>query len=146
MLWAWLARYWRQSTAPATHRSGAWGEELAARHLRAKGYRTLGRNVRFGPRRELDLVARDPRTDTLVFVEVKTRQSEDFGRPMAAVNRGKRRAFGRAVVRYLRQLRQRPAHVRFDVVEVVGQPGDATPVIRHIANAFSLPPEYRLPE
>jgi Holliday junction resolvase-like predicted endonuclease len=65
---------------------------------------------------------------------------------MAAVNRGKRRAFGRAVVRYLRQLRQRPTRVRFDVVEVVGQPGDATPVIRHIANAFSLPPEYRLPE
>ena len=125
---------------------GIWGEELAARHLRAKGYRILGRNVRFGPRRELDVVARDPQTNTLVFVEVKTRKSEVFGRPITAVNRSKRRAFGRAVVCYLRKLRQRPAHVRFDVVEVVGEPGDTAPTIRHIANAFSLPPGYRLPE
>ena len=141
MLRAWLARFWRQSTAPATHRSGAWGEELAARHLRAKGYRILGRNVRFGPRRELDLVARDPQTD-LVFVSPNP-QSEDFGRPMAAVNRGKRRAFGRAVVRYLRQLRQCPAHVRFDVVS--GQPGDATPIIR-LCECIFVAAGYRLPE
>ena len=146
MRWPWPFSLLRQETLPETHRAGVWGEQLAARHLESQGYRILGRNVRFGPRRELDLVARAPAGDTLVFVEVKTRKSERFGRPVSAVDRGKRRAFGRAVVQYLRRLRTRPPRVRFDVVEVVGTPGDAAPVVRHIENAFSLGPGYRLPE
>lgn len=146
MRWPWPFSLLRKDTTPATHRTGVWGEQVAAKHLEAQGYRILGRNVRFGPRRELDLVARDPAGGTLVFVEVKTRKSERFGRPVAAVDRGKRRAFGRAVVQYLRRLRTRPAHIRFDVIEVVGTPGDAAPVVRHIENAFSLGPGYRLPE
>ena len=146
MRWPWPFSLLRQETLPETHRAGVWGEQLAARHLESQGYRILGRNVRFGPRRELDLVARAPAGDTLGFVEVKTRKSERFGRPVSAVDRGKRRAFGRAVVQYLRRLRTRPARVRFDVVEVVGTPGDAAPVVRHIENAFSLGPGYRLPE
>ena len=146
MRWPWPFSLLRKDTAPETHRAGAWGEQLAAQHLERLGYRILGCNVRFGPRRELDLVARAPAGDTLVFVEVKTRKHERFGRPFSAVDRGKRRAFGRAVVQYLRRLRTRPARVRFDVVEVVGTPGDAAPVVRHIENAFSLGPGYRLPE
>ena len=144
----WPFSLFRKDSAagPASHRSGVWGERIAAAHLEQRGYKILGRNVRFGPRRELDLVARAPAGDTLVFVEVKTRKSERFGRPVSAVDRGKRRAFGRAVVQYLRRLRTRPARVRFDVVEVVGTPGDAAPVVRHIENAFSLGPGYRLPE
>lgn len=126
-------------------RSGAWGETLAAGLLKEKGYQLLGRNVRFGARSELDLVLRSSDSDILVFVEVKTRRNENFGRPMAAVNRGKRRALGRAAQRYLRRLKNRPAHIRFDVVEVIGQPGDDHPVLRHIENAFSLGPGYRLP-
>ena len=146
MRWPWPFSLLQKDTRPESHRAGAWGEQLAAKHLETQGYRILGRNVRFGPRRELDLVARAPAGDTLVFVEVKTRKSERFGRPVSAVDRGKRRAFGRAVVQYLRRLRTRPARVRFDVVEVVGTPGDAAPVVRHIENAFSLGPGYRLPE
>ena len=136
----------KRKLRPEAHRAGAWGEGIAADFLQAKGYRILGRNVRFGSRCELDLVARSPAPEALVFVEVKTRRNEEFGRPASAVDRGKRRAFGRAVVQYLRRLRTRPARVRFDVVEVVGTPGDAAPVVRHIENAFSLGPGYRLPE
>ena len=130
---------------PETHRSGAGGEQLAADFLKKRGYQILGRNVRFGSRCELDLVARSPAPDTLVFVEVKTRGTETFGRPMSAVDRGKRRALGRAALRYLHRVKAKPAHIRFDVVEVVGSPGDADPVVRHIENAFSLGPGYRLP-
>ena len=132
-------------SATAAQRAGAWGEQLAAAFLKKNGYQILGKNVRFGSRCELDLVARAPVPGTLVFVEVKTRRTEEFGRPMSAVDRGKRRALGRAALRYLHRIKAKPAHIRFDVVEVVGSPGDENPVVRHIENAFSLGPGYRLP-
>ena len=130
---------------PQTHRAGAWGEQLAADYLKQRGYRILGKNVRFGSRCELDLVACSPAPEALVFVEVKTRSTEDFGRPLSAVDRGKRRALGRAAMRYLHRIRAKPARIRFDVVEVIGSPDGNPPVIRHIENACSLGPGYRLP-
>lgn len=135
----------KSRSATAAQRAGAWGEQLAADFLKHNGYQILGRNVRFGSRCELDLVARAPTPGTLVFVEVKTRRTEEFGRPISAVDRGKRRALGRAALRYLHRIKAKPAHIRFDVVEVVGSPGDETPTVRHIENAFSLGPGYRLP-
>lgn len=130
---------------PATRRAGVWGEEVAARHLRAKGYRLLGRNVRFGSRHELDIVARAPDNQTLVFIEVKTRRSEAYGRPADAVDLDKRRALGGAARQYLRRMRAKPAYIRFDVVEVVGVPGDPAPVVRLMENAFSPGADYRVP-
>ncbi|NLG33851.1 MAG: YraN family protein [Lentisphaerae bacterium] len=132
-------------TRSETRRTGDWGETLAARHLQHKGYRILGRNVRFGSRCELDLVARSPAPEVLVFVEVKTRRNEAFGRPASAVDRNKRRVLGRAARRYLRRLKVQPARIRFDVVEVIGSPDHPDPEIRHIENAFSPGPGYRLP-
>lgn len=147
MPWPWPFSLFRRKPThgPEAHRAGAWGERLAAEHLERLGYRILGRNVRFGSRCELDLVARAPSSDVLVFVEVKTRRTEDYGRPMSAVDRGKRRAMGRAALRYLHRVKAKPAHVRFDVVEVVGAPDRDNPVVRHIESAFSLGPGYRLP-
>ena len=133
------------ATRPEAHRFGAWGEEQAAIFLKQHGYQILGRNVRFGSRCELDLVVRSPAPDTLVFVEVKARKNEDFGRPLSAVDRGKRRALGRAALQYLHRIKSKPAHIRFDVIEVVGNPAQGNPVVRHIENAFSLGPGYRLP-
>ena len=66
-------------------RLGARGEKLAARYLRRQGFKILYRNFRGRRGGEIDLVCRD--RDTLVFVEVKTRTREDFGRPLDAVNR-----------------------------------------------------------
>lgn len=147
MRWPWPFSLLRKSAArrPAAHRSGAWGEQVAADFLKRNGYQILGQNVRFGSRCELDLVARSPAPEALVFVEVKTRRSEEHGRPVSAVDRGKRRALGRAAQRYLRRVKAKPARIRFDVVEVVGSPGDKNPVVRHIENAFSPGPGYRLP-
>ena len=130
--------------ALAAHlRSGLWGEEQAATLLAAKGYRILGRRVRIGTRDEIDLVARDG--SVLVFVEVKTRKSEDFGSPASAVDRAKRHALSRAAVRYLKKLKDPRVYFRFDVVEVVGQPGDSAPAVRHLPNAFTLDRCYNLP-
>lgn len=124
-------------------RAGEWGEWQAEQYLLAKGLRVLGRRVRVGRRDEVDLVARQG--DTLVFVEVKTRKSEQFGRPMDSVDRHKRHTLSRAAVRYVRQLK-RPNSVvfRFDVVEVIGEEG-GNPAVRHIENAFPLDRQYMVP-
>jgi putative endonuclease len=96
-----------------------------------------------GARDEIDIVARDG--ETLVFVEVKTRKAESFGRPLAAVDRRKRHVSSRAAVRYVKRLRWRPAYFRFDVVEVIGSEGELHPVLRHIENAFPLDRRYLVP-
>ncbi len=123
--------------------TGIWGEKQAERLLKGKHYRILGQRVRVGTRDEFDLVARDGKT--LVFVEVKTRAAEAFGRPMDAVDRRKRQVLSRGAVRYVKQLKRPPEYIRFDVVEVVGTPGDEAPVLRHIENAFTLDSRYVLP-
>ncbi len=133
----------RTRPGPAHLRTGEWGEDVAAGMLKKKGYKLLGRRVRVGTRDELDIVARDG--ETLVFVEVKTRRSEQFARPAAAVNRSKRHALSRAASRYLRKLKHPPVYVRFDIVEVIGTTEDANPTVRHLENAFALDSRFRLP-
>ena len=123
--------------------TGKWGEKQAERALRRKGLRILGRRVKVGRRDEIDLVARDGKT--LVFVEVKTRSAEVFGRPLAAVDRAKRHALSRAAVHYLRGIGFPQVYIRFDVVEVVGDQAGEDPDIRHIEDAFQLDGRYSLP-
>ncbi len=141
-----MIRFWRKprEQGPTHLETGEWGERLAADYLTTKGYRILGRRVRVGDRDELDLVARHK--GCLIFVEVKTRGGERFGRPLRAVDRHKRHTLSRAAVRYLQQLRNPRVCFRFDVIEVVGAPGGtAPPVVRHIENAFPLDRCYSLP-
>lgn len=142
-MWSWLTTWWRKrhKAWPEHLRAGLWGEEQAERFLRQRGWPILGRRVRLG-RDELDLVARDG--ETLVFVEVKTRRTEDFGRPFDAVKRSKRHSLSRAAMHYLKKLPTRPSFFRFDVLEVVGTPEAGAPRIRHIEKAFSLDPRYRI--
>ncbi len=123
-------------------RTGLWGEKLAERMLKNKGYRILGKRVRVGRRGELDIVARSG--NVLVFIEVKTRSSERYGRAMKSVNTSKKRILARAAMRYMSQLKERPQYFRFDVVEVIGRYGEGIPIVRHIENAFSLPSPYRV--
>jgi len=137
MRWPWK----RERNLPAHLKTGEWGEEVSARFLKGKGYRIIGRRVRL-ERDELDIVA--THAGVLVFVEVKTRKNEVFGRAVSAVNRGKRASLSRAAVHYLRALREKPDHFRFDVVEVVGERGEKDPEIRHVENAFNLDRKYRL--
>src|SRR5215467_14496860 len=87
----WRNRFlpWRSSSKSAHLRRGARGEKLACRYLKRNGYKILFRNFRGRSGGEIDIVCRDD--DTLVFVEVKTRAGEDFGRPFVAVDRTKRK-------------------------------------------------------
>jgi putative endonuclease len=63
-------------------RLGQWGESVAATHLEAQGYRVVERNWRCSLG-EIDIVAQDG--EVLVFVEVKTRQSINFGLPEESI-------------------------------------------------------------
>ncbi len=125
-----------------TNDSGPWGEDMAADYLQKTGYRILGQRIRTAQREEIDLIAAT--SDTLVFVEVKTRADETYGRPYDAVNRTKRLQLTRAGARYIKRLRRPPPYVRFDVVEVIGEPGDPSPEVRHLENAFAPEAGYRI--
>ena len=120
-------------------RHGVMGERAAKRHLRRTGLRFLVANFR-SARGEIDLVFRDG--DCLVFVEVKTRSSEDWVRPAAAVDARKRRLLSLTALDYLRSLRQPEVKIRFDIVEVLLRDGEVREV-RHLPNTFSLSPPYR---
>ncbi len=118
---------------------GRHGENLAAAHLRRHGHRVLRRNFRAPKGGEVDIVCRDKRHNELVFVEVKTRTSEDRGRPLDAVDAKKRRLIIRGAMTWLRMLDLPDITFRFDVIEIVmTQP----PEIRHIEKAFHLPEPF----
>jgi putative endonuclease len=113
----------------------AWGrhaEDLAHRYLRARGLQVVARNYRpRGGAGEIDLVCRDG--EILVFVEVKSRQSGEFGSPDRAIDEAKRNALIRSASDYVRKLGLSWDLVRFDVVNVIfGE----TPCISHVEAAF----------
>jgi putative endonuclease len=118
---------------------GRLGERAAKRHLQGLGLKFLTANY-VSKRGEIDLIFRDG--GCLVFVEVKTRSSETWIRPAAAVNAGKRRRLSRAALEYLRRIHNPQVPVRFDIVEVLLDNG-AVREIRHLPNTFSLSAPYR---
>jgi len=86
----------------------------------------------------VDLVCRDQ--ETLVFAEVKTRRSEERGRPIDAVDQKKQRLIRRGAMHWLRLLEMPDLTFRFDVIEVLA----TDPVeIRVIESAFTLPDPLR---
>ncbi len=96
---------------------GKRGEEIAARHLRRRGYRVLERNF-CAAGAEIDLIAIDH--ETYVFIEVKARSSTIFGVPAEAVDARKAQRIRRAAALYLRRNHAEERPVRFDIVAMVG--------------------------
>ena len=124
---------------PEHLRRGELGERAARKHLQKLGLKFLTANFR-SPRGEIDLVFRDG--DCLAFVEVKTRSSEDWARPAAAVDARKRRLLSQAALDYLRLLKNPQVKIRFDIVEVLLAEG-AVREIRHLPNTFPMARPYR---
>jgi putative endonuclease len=124
---------------PEHLRRGEIGERAAKQHLQRLGLKFLTANFR-SARGEIDLVFRDD--DCLVFVEVKTRSSESWTRPAAAVNARKRRLLSQTALDYLRLLKNPPVKIRFDIVEVLLAEG-AVREVRHLPNTFSLSRPFR---
>jgi putative endonuclease len=124
---------------PVHLQRGALGEQAAKRRLQEQGLKFLTGNFR-SDRGEIDLIFRD--RDCLVFVEVKTRSSEDWTRPAAAVNARKRKRLSQCALDYLRRLKHPEVKIRFDIVEVLLAGGEVREV-RHLPNTFSLSAPYR---
>jgi putative endonuclease len=124
---------------PENLRRGTLGERAAKKFLSRAGLKYLTANFR-SERGETDLIFRD--ADCLVFIEVKTRSSEEWTRPAAAVNARKRRLLSQTALDYLRLLQNPPVKIRFDIVEVLLADG-AVREIRHLPNTFPMSRPYR---
>ncbi len=126
-------------TVPEHLRRGTLGEVAAKKYLQKAGLKFLTANFR-SDRGEIDLVFRDG--ECLVFVEVKTRSSEEWTRPAAAVNARKKRLLSMAALDYLKLLKNPPVNIRFDIVEVLLKDG-AVSEIRHLPATFTLSKPFR---
>jgi putative endonuclease len=112
---------------------GLLGEDVAHRYLRDKGCTVMARNYRTrSGSGEVDLVAFDE--NTLVFVEVKTRGSEEFGQPEQAVDAEKQERLRRAARDYARRAGVEWERTRFDIVSIVVERPKVR--IRWIKDAF----------
>jgi putative endonuclease len=124
----------------STHvETGKLGEQLASEHLIENGYQVMATNYRF-QRSEVDIVAFEPATryedgGEMVFVEVKTRRGEGFGRPEEAVTDEKKRHLIRAAKAWLHENKMDRTPARFDVLAIDLRKGKP-PEIHHIKNAF----------
>ncbi|MFH1207796.1 MAG: YraN family protein [Patescibacteria group bacterium] len=108
---------------------GQRGEALAEEYLTSRRYCVIDRHWhgRYG---EIDLVASDPEAKTLVFVEVKTRTSETFGRIDETIDRRKLEKLNMAIDRYVSEHRYRGPY-RLDAILIkFGR----RPTIQHIKN------------
>ncbi len=124
---------------------GRRGEDLAVTFLREKGYRILDRNWKHGDL-ELDIVAKEG--DEIVFVEVKTRSSSDYGEPEDSVDELRKRRLTSAASIYLKHHRL-DNRSRFDIIAIILN--DKEQSINHIEEAFHprsrfVGPRSMLPE
>ena len=110
------------------------GEALAGKILKRNGYKILKRNYvsKYG---EIDIIAYDK--GTISFVEVKTRQSENYGPPELAVTKEKKRRIVRTALNYLAINNIEDTDCRFDVVSILYKEGDSKPDIELLQSAFT---------
>ncbi|MBI4847877.1 MAG: YraN family protein [Nitrospirae bacterium] len=111
---------------------GEKGEGLAAAFLKKKGYSIIEQNYK-NSIGEIDIIAKDD--DTLVFIEVKTRESIEFGLPFEAVNNRKRRKIANVALLYLKRFDDLP-QCRFDVLSICYKNGK--PEFELIRDAFEV--------
>jgi len=110
--------------------TGSIGENLAAKFLVEKGFKVVARNFRW-KRGEIDLIVQ--REDWLIFVEVKTRNSNAYGEPESFVSDFQRRLIYDTAEEYIFS-RNWQGHIRFDIVSV--KPG-VIPEIVHFEDAIN---------
>lgn len=109
------------------HELGKMGEKLALEHLISRGYTLLNKNYRYR-RSEIDIIM--CHDQTLVFVEVKYRASDQFGFPEAFVTDNQIKAITQGAEQYLIE-NDWPGNIRFDIIAI-----DANLTITHFEDAF----------
>lgn len=111
---------------------GKRGEAIAASYLEERGYQILEQNWRCG-RAEIDIIAKEG--ETLVFIEVKARQTSRYGQPARFFKTQQRDRIASAAGSYMEKTGHDWA-LRFDLISVVFSVDAAAPQIEHIPDAF----------
>lgn len=135
---------WRYGDIDPTATTGKRGEQAAARLLRQQGLVIVAESEsdRGG---EIDLIAVDRHSRTVVFIEVKTHSSLKPGHPAERVDNDKQDRLTRAAMRYLRRKQLLGVPVRFDVVAVWWPSEQTTPKrIEHYESAFDATGRHQL--
>lgn len=114
--------------------TGDYGENIACRHLKNLGYKILERNYRIRGG-EIDIVAKDK--DTLVFVEVKTRWSYEYGLPVESVTPWKIKALLKPARFYVQKIGWGDKEYRLDFVGVDFADSKDNPKVELIKNITS---------
>jgi len=115
----------------STKSKGNEGEEKAVHFLKEKGFEIVERNFRFG-KGEIDIIAKD--ANTLVFVEVKARESLEYGLPEEAITKRKILQLRKIAEAYLAEKEVNEETIRFDVIAILILGGGTQ--ITHYENAF----------
>ncbi len=110
---------------------GKLGEEIAVTYLQDLGYKILNTNWRCA-RAEIDIIA--DLNGTIVFVEVKTRSSVDFGQPEEFVSFKKEQHLEFASSVYI-DMKNHQGEIRFDIIAIVFE-NEHLYKINHIEDAF----------
>lgn len=97
---------------------GNAGEDLACRYLEKRGYKILERNKHYSRFCEIDIIAENK--NTLVFVEVKTRTTNDFGTPFEAITKSKYENIKKGIQFYLQEHKFQKH--RIDVIGITLKP------------------------
>jgi putative endonuclease len=113
--------------------TGALGEKLAAEFLKKKGYEIIETNYR-RPEGEIDIITKQQ--NTLVFVEVRTRSSRQFGTPEESITQIKKERLRALAERYRQEHEELPDNWRIDVVAIEMGQGGKIKRIEIIPNAI----------
>ena len=118
---------------------GDKGEKLAEDFLKRKGYNIIQRNYRckLG---EIDIIAEQD--NVIVFVEVRTKQTESFGLPQYSITSGKMNRITKSALCYIQEKELYERSCRFDVIAITFSQDSRKPNIEHIENAFELSRNY----
>jgi len=108
---------------------GSFGEKVAVEYLQSKGYKILAKNFCciYG---EVDIIAKQK--NSLIFIEVKTRQSNLFGMPSEAVTKVKQQKICRVAAFFIQKNKLFDLATRFDIIEV----DSSDNAVNHIEDAF----------
>ncbi|WP_449439991.1 YraN family protein [Pedobacter steynii] len=110
---------------------GKRGEDIAKEYLENLGYHILKMNWRYG-RAEVDVIANQD--GTIIFVEVKTRSSTDYGEPEDFVSSKKEKQLEYASSAYI-EMNNHEGEIRFDIIAIVFE-NKHLYKINHIEDAF----------
>ena len=99
------------------HETGKWGEYIACKYIERLDYRIIERNFKC-KQGEIDIIAWEEAKKELVFIEVKTRKNNHYGKPIEAVDTTKKKHIYQAAQYYVYIHKINNMNLRFDVIEI----------------------------